>query len=128
MWDLLNQLYKRFGLWALLFVALAFGSVWLVAHIVAPPCEKVSVYFGLIEYKKACGNPPGTKCQELRQHLQMNGAQQADLRHKIIRLESEVNKGNSDAQKALEESLGQLNALKEDGQNIEAQIQSQCPH
>ena len=133
MWDLLNQLYKRFGLWALLFVALAFATVWFVAHINAQPCEQVSV-FGLIKYTKECGNSPGSgsgndkKCGEFRQHLGENGREQAALRHEIARLESAASKGDTHARNALEESLTRLNALKRDGQEIEAQIQSQCPH
>ena len=53
MWDLLNQLYKNFGLRALFGIAAVFMTIWLVAHTMASPCEKISIFFGLIEYKKA---------------------------------------------------------------------------
>jgi hypothetical protein len=53
MWDFLNKLYDNLGFSALLGVAFVFIAIWFSAHIIAPPCEKISIFFGLIEYKKA---------------------------------------------------------------------------
>ncbi|MFH2047711.1 MAG: hypothetical protein ABIK92_21510 [Pseudomonadota bacterium] len=128
MWDLLNQLYKRFGLWSLLFAALAFGFVWGIAHINAQPCEQVSVFFGLIEYKKVCDNGPrnNTICQELQQHFDENVSHQDALKSEIQRLESAESKGDAHARVALEEAFEQLKTLEQGRHEIEQQIEREC--
>jgi hypothetical protein len=131
MWDLLNQLYKRFGLWTFLFIALAFGTVWVVLHIVTPPCEQVSV-FGIIKYPKSCEHEgkhnqgDATKCRELRQHFENNNKQQDAQRREIKRLESAASRGDVHARSALEKSFERLKALEQQGNEIKRQMDRNC--
>lgn len=128
MWDLLNQLYKRFGLWVFLAIALVFSVIWGVAHKNAQPCEQVSI-LGLIKYTKSCGGNGGGNggnngniCRELQQHIRNNSEEQDRLRQEISRLESAASKGDVHARRALEESHERLKALEQQGNEIKRQI------
>ncbi|MDO8947803.1 MAG: hypothetical protein Q7U88_11705 [Desulfocapsaceae bacterium] len=134
MWDLLTQLYKRFGLWALLGVALVFGAVWWLTDINAQPCEKVSVFFGFIEYNKACNPPPPTppidvttECQELQQLLEQKHGNYDKLKQLVYELQAQVKEGNLDAQTELQKSTKRLKELQNQIHDLAAQQQIKCP-
>jgi hypothetical protein len=128
MWDLLAELYKRLGGWALLGTGVMLATVWAISHLIAEPCEQVSV-FGLIEYTKACrenGRGSGQACESLRHDLGRNAEKQADLRRDIMRHESAVARGDRGAQTGLEMALQRLGDLEREGREIEGQMQRQC--
>jgi hypothetical protein len=43
MGDLLHQLYNSCGLRVLLSLAGVVATIWLIAHRMAPPCERISI-------------------------------------------------------------------------------------
>jgi len=134
MWDLLTQLYKRFGLWALLGVALVFGAGWWFADYNAQPGERVSVWFGFIEYNKAF-NPPQltppngetTECQELQRLLERKHENYDELKQLVDELQAQVTEGNLDAQTELQKSKRRLNELQNGIHDLAAQLQIECP-
>ncbi|MEA2083449.1 MAG: hypothetical protein U9O82_04240 [Thermodesulfobacteriota bacterium] len=50
--NLIDDLTKRFGLWAILVLLLLGALVWVIAHSQAKPGEKVSILWGMVEYTK----------------------------------------------------------------------------
>jgi len=55
--NLIAELTKRFGLWAILALILAGALVWVIAHSQAKPGEKVSILWGMVEYTKGKSQP-----------------------------------------------------------------------
>jgi len=53
MWEFLAQLIKKIGRAAIPGLLLVIVGVWVLAHLLATPGERVSVLWGLVEYTKA---------------------------------------------------------------------------
>jgi hypothetical protein len=85
MGDLLNQLYKNYGLRALLGLAAVVATIWFLAHRMAPPCERISIFFGLIEYTKAgcdqASGADGTEVQGFRLTRDLLTGRSWEFRH-----------------------------------------------
>lgn len=129
MWDLLNQLYKRFGLWALLGVALVCAAIWVGVHIGAQPCEKVSIFFGLIEYKKAgClePRPPRTDCKEWRHLLDVKEEQLDMARQDLAHIQRAASAGDRDAQRALPQRRQFVQSLESEIGELREKIFRNC--
>ncbi len=52
MQDLIALLIKRFGPWVILALILVGVAVWFIAHLNAEPGEKISLFWGMVEYTK----------------------------------------------------------------------------
>lgn len=69
-----------------------------------------------------------TKCQELRQHLEMRHGDDAKLMTEIKELQAQVKQGNQNAQPTLQNRMEEHSKLLQDIGNIEAQLKnSKCP-
>ena len=51
--NIITELIKRYGIWAILALALAGTTIWVVAHSQAKPGDKVSILWGMVEYTKS---------------------------------------------------------------------------
>jgi len=52
MGELIAELIKRFGILILLLLLLVGALAWYITHLKAEPGERVSVFWGMVEYKK----------------------------------------------------------------------------
>lgn|GEM_PF-6896565 len=53
MGELFAELIKRYGIWILVILVLLGALVWFIIHLNAEPGEKISVFWGMIDYKKS---------------------------------------------------------------------------
>ena len=56
--DLGTEIWKKYGIRALVFAAIFSLVLWVIAHRTAAPGGTVSVLWGLVEYTKATDGPP----------------------------------------------------------------------
>lgn len=131
MWELLNQLYKRFGAAALLGAALLAAVVWVVVHILTPPCETVSVFFRLVEYKKPCPIPPNngrppSECPQLRGEIEKPRAELKRERQVLRDMEKAANGGDPDAQHALPQQAKKVLDLEQNLARFAEDVRRRC--
>jgi hypothetical protein len=51
--NIVTELLKRYGTWAILALVITGATVWAVAHYQAKPGNKVSILWGMVEYTKS---------------------------------------------------------------------------
>jgi hypothetical protein len=51
--NIIIELMKRYGIWAILALSVTGATVWFVAHSQAKPGDKVSILWGMVEYTKS---------------------------------------------------------------------------
>ena len=51
--NIITELMRRYGIWAILALSVAGATVWAVAHSQAKPGDKVSILWGMVEYTKS---------------------------------------------------------------------------
>lgn len=59
--NLAREIFGRYGLAAILFIVVAAGALWVLAHQLSAPGERVSVLWGLVEYTKDETNESSVK-------------------------------------------------------------------